>query len=134
MNSEELNQYFRDNDIKLLNLLFSYDKNGNYYNEYHPLTTKNLELGEGWYQLIHDLLEELLKTNWNKEIHQIKEKFGILNFFIGVGTPEIFDIIKKYMLLSREICEVCGEAGELRNDLSWIKTLCDKHHEEAKQK
>jgi len=134
MNSEELNKYFIDNDINLMNLWFSYDDDGHRYNKYYPLTTDTLEVSEGWYQLIHDLFEELLKTNWDKDIHQIKEKFGGLRFYIGGATEEIFDIISKYEELSYKTCEVCGEKGEIRNDIGWWRTLCNKHYEERKNK
>jgi len=94
--------------------------------------------GDGWLQLIHDLIVELLAAGWDKQIKQIKEKFGGLRFYIGSGSEEIWDIISKYEELSYKVCEVCGEAGEIRNDCgwhgsSWYKTMCDKHYQELKE-
>lgn len=88
--------------------------------------------GDGWLQIIADLIEELLAAGWDKQIKQIKEKFGGLRFYIGSGSEEIWDIIGKYERLSYETCEECGEQGELRNDLGWWRTLCDKHYNELK--
>jgi len=134
MTTAELNKYLKDQSIKLMNLWFSYDKNGNRYNEYYQMTAGNLEISEGWYQLIHDLLAELLETDWDKDIHQVKEKFGGLRFYIGGASSEVHKIISKYERLSYETCENCGEKGELRSDLGWWRTLCEKHYNESKNK
>ena len=96
-----------------------------------PIVSRHFcSCGDGWLQLIHDLIEELLAAGWDKHILQIKEKFGGLRFYIGSGSEEIHDIISKYEHLSYETCEVCGETGRIRNDLGWIPTLCDKHYKE----
>jgi len=85
-----------------------------------------LPVGQGWYELIYDLVVELLSTNWDRKILQIKEKFGGLRFYID-GSEDIQNIVTKYEKLSYSICEECGEPGEIRK-LNWIKTLCDKHY------
>jgi len=85
------------------------------------------------------------------EIHLVKEKFGILRFywsmpdkrpdliidFLGSGqslniasekddiSQEIREIVRKWEEKSGTVCYTCGEAGELRKDLSWISTMCD---------
>lgn len=105
-----------------------------FFTDRPPITTNICSCGDGWLQLIHDLIEELLAAGWDKHITQIKEKFGGLRFYIGSGTEEIFDIISKYENLSYETCEVCGETGELRKDLGWYRTLCDTHYNENKAK
>lgn len=86
--------------------------------------------GDGWLQLIHDLIEELIAAGWDKQTTQVKEKFGGLRFYINSGSEEIWNIISKYETLSYKTCETCGETGELRNDLGWWRTLCDKHYNE----
>jgi len=104
-----------------------------------PAIVKNLcECDDGWLQMIHDLITELLAAGWDKQICQIKEKFGGLRFYIGSGSEEIWDIISKYEELSYSICEVCGETGEIRKDCgwkgsTWYKTMCDKHYNELKE-
>jgi len=104
-----------------------------------PAIVKNLcECDDGWLQMIADLIEELIAAEWDKQICQIKEKFGGLRFYINSGSEEIHDIISKYENLSYETCEVCGEKGEIRKDCgwyggSWYKTMCDKHYDELKK-
>jgi len=146
MNEQELNQYLQDIDLKIMCLYYRTDdqgkvvsdEKGNPINDYYQATTNFMEIDEGWYQLIHDLLEELIKTDWDKNIHQIKEKFGGLRFYIGAASQEVHDIINRYEELSYETCEVCGEKGELRKDTGWrgglwYKTMCDKHYQELKE-
>ena len=141
MTEEQLNKYLIDIDLKVMCLYYRkdengkvvHDENGHPINEYFQATAGMMEIGEGWYQLMHDLLEELLKTDWDKDIHQVKEKFGGLRFYIGSGSEEVYDIISKYEALSYKTCETCGETGELRRNLGWWRTLCDKHHEELKK-
>ena len=90
-------------------------------------------VGEGWLQLVHDCIEELIKAGWNKQICQVKEKFAGLRFYAN-GTPEGGnEIISKYEKLSYETCEVCGQPGE-PNDERWVRTLCPQHTEQSKQK
>ena len=147
MTEAELNQYLIEADMKLMNLWFKKDaegKNvldaeGNLINEYFQMTAGHLGINEGWFGLIHDLLEELLVTDWDKDVHQVKEKFGGLRFYVGGASEEIHKIIRKYEELSYKTCEVCGEHGELRKDCGWhgglwYVTMCDKHYDELKTK
>jgi hypothetical protein len=83
-------------------------------------------VGEGWFQLLKNLIDELLSLGWDRTMIQSKEKFGGLNFYIKDPIPEMHDILLTYERLSYEICEVCGDNGYPRK-LDWIKSLCDKH-------
>ena len=85
------------------------------------------EVGPGWYGLIKTLIEKAIAAGWDKEVCQVKEKFGGLRFYINGASREVHDIIHKYEELSFEICEQCGEPGEVRGG-GWIQTLCDKHY------
>ena len=76
----------------------------------------------GWYGLIKTLMEKAIAAGWNKEICQVKEKFGGLRWYINGATKEVHDIISKYEGLSYEICEECGEPGVQRSG-GWIRTL-----------
>lgn len=110
-----------------------------FFTDRPPIVNNLCECDDGWLQLIHDLIEELIACGWDKKVTQIKEKFGGLRFYIGSGTQEIYDIISKYEDLSNITCEVCGEKGELRDDCGWrggrwYKTMCDKHYQELKTK
>jgi len=77
--------------------------------------------------LIKTLMEKAIAAGWNKEVCQVKEKFGGLRWYINGASKEVHDIISKYESVSYHICEECGEPGEQRAG-GWIKTLCDNHH------
>ena len=102
-------------------------KNG-HYSDKPNIITNICECSEGWLQLIHDLIKELIKAGWNKEICQIKEKFGELRFYPNECSGKQWDIIDKYMLLSSKTCENCSstEGAETRWNSGWARTLCTK--------
>jgi len=142
---QKLNQYLLDIDLKLLCLYykrdedgnFIEDENGNRVNDYYQATAGMMAIGEGWYPLIQELIAELIKTDWDRDIHQIKEKFGGLCFYIGSASEAVHKLVREYESKSYHICETCGEAGELRKDCgwggsTWYKTMCDKHYLELK--
>ena len=100
--------------------------NSGYSKDADPITDCYFfEVGEGWYLLIKDLIVELIDTGWDKNIQQVKEKFGGLRFYAD-GSANM-DVIHKYMDLSTKTCEVCGKPGVRRNK-DWIRTLCDEHN------
>lgn len=80
----------------------------------------------GWFELLKDLIDELLLNGWDRHLYQSKEKFGGLNFYIKNNSDVLQDIILKYEKKSFKICERCGEPGERRSG-GWIRTLCDEH-------
>ena len=127
MTREELDKYVESIDGLI---------NG-WYPDREPIMNAPVSIGPGWYQLVYDLMNELLEAGWDRHIKQIKEKFGGLRFYIGSGNEKIWDIISKYEKLSYTICEECGEPGELRRDGGnyggWFQTLCDKHYAEIKE-
>lgn len=90
-------------------------------------TAGSFSVGPGWYGLIKSLIEKSIAAGWNKEVCQVKEKFGGLRFYINGASTEVHDIISQHEKLSYEICEQCGEPGEVRGG-GWIQTLCDKHY------
>ena len=90
-------------------------------------------VGEGWYSIIKELIEDLIELGWDKKIYQVKEKFGGLRFYITNNSDEINDRILKAELLSYKTCEVTGKRGELRNDLDWVRTLCEEEYKKAKE-
>lgn len=105
-----------------------------YYTDKPPITDAYyFGVGDGWIPLVQNLIEEAIEAGWNKQICQVKEKFGGLRFYINGAPDEVYEIIRKYEELSYETCIVCGEKGELRYG-GWLLTLCDKHHEENEKK
>ena len=85
-------------------------------------------ISNGWLPMIQNLILKLIDTGWNREVCQVKEKFGGLRFYINDGNKEIFSIIREYENMSYHICELCGKKGELRTDIGWYRTLCEKHY------
>jgi len=83
-------------------------------------------VGVGWSSIIDSLIKDLFTLGWNGELHQVKEKFGGLRFYIGPGSHDIFERIDVAETYSYITCEVCGNLGVPR-DSGWIKTLCDEH-------
>ena len=96
----------------------------------------------GWFDLIDDLDKKISYLAPNYEIHQVKEKYGTLRFYVGgpANSKEaaeiIDDLISYAQHLSSVICEVCGAAryGRIRTryddsvktrGTGWYKTLCN---------
>jgi hypothetical protein len=117
MSREEFNEY-----IKSIGGL----ENG-YFTDRPPLYNVG-SVGDGWLGLLKDLIEDLIKLGWNKQILQIKEKFGGLRFYINGASVEIHDRIRQAEEESYRTCEECGKPGEARKG-GWIKTLCDNCNE-----
>ena len=94
---------------------------------YYPdriLKHRMFECGSGWNQLICDLIKDLIAIGWNKEIAQIKEKFGTLRFYPGGCTDEQWKLIEEAERKSSTICEYCGsEDADLYTD-GWYTTEC----------
>ena len=91
------------------------------------------ECNSGWHPMIIELIEKLAELDTEKDlkIFQIKEKFAGLRVYLeGGATEEMYNLIDDTEKKSYTVCEICGEAGIVRNDIGWIKTLCDKHYNE----
>lgn len=116
----------------------------------YPFPMFGFECGDGWFQLLWDLCEDLeqlekkfldslpeedkaktlLEGGWpGLEVHQVKEKFGTLRFYVGAATDEMHDRINEAEKKSAEICEVCGKPGKIRGRM-WIYCACDEHTRE----
>lgn len=83
----------------------------------------------GWNLIIKNLIQDLIKLGWNKEVIQVKEKFGGLRFYINEGTDAIHERIGQAELESMKTCEITGKPGKLRTDIGWYRTLCDEEYE-----
>lgn len=101
-------------------------------NEMFSIGWFGFECGNGWFQLLHDLITRLRDMDKDKNIRvtQIKEKFGGLRFYIDSGTEEIWKLINKSEEDSYYICEKCGADGVLCKKGYWLETLCDQCAEE----
>jgi hypothetical protein len=94
-----------------------------------PITNAaSFDIQPGWYPLVKELIVDLIALGWNKQITQVKEKYGTLRFYINGGTDAIWDRIEKAEADSEFICEVTGKPGKLREDIGWLRTLCDEEY------
>ena len=95
-----------------------------------------IECRDGWLPLINSMcqeIQEIIDIKYPEfktceepfEFSQIKEKNGRLVCYISFGNYEIFDIMDKYEEQSRNVCEMCGMKGEMRDLSNWYQTLCD---------
>jgi len=90
-------------------------------------------IGNGWLGVVRSLIEDLIELEWDKQICQVKEKFGGLRFYINSGSDEIYKKIFEAEIKSNGICEKCGEPGKSISG-GWIVTLCESHAEEKLNK
>mgnify|MGYP007004401002 CR=1 FL=1 len=125
MNKEQMNEYLES--IGGLENGFYPDRPRIVYSNFFAVDT-------GWFPLIKDLIDDLIELGWDKQVCQVKEKFGGLRFYINYGSDEIFKRISESENLSYKTCETCGQVGELRTDIGWYTTLCDEHYTEKKNK
>lgn len=99
------------------------------------------DLPDGWrkafgLQMVKELDKILRKANYQNEyrITQIKEKYGYLRWYDN-GVPvtiskEYYKWMAKYEELSKHICLICGEPGEIDYAQYWLMPLCDKCRKE----
>lgn len=143
----------KDNSDKLLKTFPSLYPN---YDPLYPVGPNNnefdLAIGDGWFDLIWRLsekLEPLCKKSHLAAITnrllvgerdaariyavQVKEKFGTLRFYMSFSTQEMDKDISEAEDESERTCETCGKPGALRDDLSWLKTLCEEDYQKALQ-
>lgn len=94
----------------------------------------NMEIPEGWNDIVDKLCQQLIDINYQGEVTQMKEKFGSLRFYTNSFTEEAQPFIDATEKLSSSTCEVCGEWGEVSTKKYWMRTLCPKHVKEYEEK
>lgn len=115
-----------------------------FYNGYWPEDKRRYEdfdqfvsqIPPGWRSWVKLLCEKLERLGWDGGYYQVKEKFGTLRFYWknNIEDKQFADIAEDVVVQAEAgtsiICEECGEYGRLRNDLGWIRCLCEKHYKE----
>ena len=82
--------------------------------------------GEGWFSLIEKLFQDLIAAGWNRELFQLKEKFGSLRIYVNDASDSIYELIDKAENASSSICEVCGRQGGIQMVTKyWMKCVCE---------
>ncbi len=92
---------------------------------------------DGWYGLIDNLCNAIQtyidsdhnipQVDRNKPqvvAVQVKEKFGMLRFYVEASDEFIEGMIRLAENLSGTICEKCGTTKKVGKTCGWIKTLC----------
>ena len=98
------------------------------------LSQVGFETGDGWFNIIYELSAELerliekLPTEERKNYYavQVKEKFGLLNFYMSRAAEEMRSSIGEAEGKSATTCEECGQPGKLRGGRR-LRTVCDSH-------
>lgn len=101
-------------------------------------TYKRATIGEGWADLVSDLVDDLEKVDPDFKVVQVKEKFGGLRFYLegysnnlSEKEQNIIDgLINSASSKSLETCETCGKKGYPKG--YWVLTLCDECRENEK--
>lgn len=108
-------------DKEILDRLFPYPA----YTEWD-----SLKQYPGWYntfgqELLDELYHQLKKEGllYKFRIHDIKEKFGVLEIYTNRISNEVNNIISKYRKLSWDTCITCGNKSEVYTT-SWISPYC----------
>lgn len=88
-----------------------------------PILERGIECGEGWYDVIKELFQDLADATTNDgeiAITQIKEKFGQLTVYC-LGYSLAVESIDRAQEKASHICELCG-SNNARN------AFCDTLH------
>jgi len=96
------------------------------------------EHGDGWFWLLDQLCYSiqsyidmnnkvcLVEDNKISQVvaSQVKEKFGVLNFYYYGGDSYIDGMISMAENMSASICEFCGTTENIGSTKGWISTIC----------
>lgn len=106
------------------------------------------DVGDGWFDIVYELsskLENFIK-NFKSEVCefcyyapnecpcpefkplrpkavQVKEKFGLLRFYMSHSSDEIDEYIRAAVAKSKVTCELCGAEGKLVGEV-WLSVRC----------
>lgn len=85
----------------------------------------------GWWKafgekLCEDIAEAIEKDGIKAtfSIYEIKEKYGMLEIYCDF-SDSVWDVVRKYELLSKDTCINCGKEATVKKKNGWIVPLCD---------
>ena len=94
---------------------------------YHglPLDKEDVlkQLPEAWHNIVSNLIDNLFEAGWDGDLHQVKEKFGGLRFYIGRGNDRVHDLIDEAENATTKICINCGKPA-IGTSEGWITYRC----------
>jgi len=82
--------------------------------------------GNGWFDLILGLSEDLERVSPDTVAFEVKEKYALLCFYVNGATAEGFKAIRAAEEKSATVCEECGKPGGVREHDKWYYTRCDE--------
>jgi hypothetical protein len=88
-------------------------------------TGRDGTVGPGWVPILDRLAEDLIKLGWDRDLAQVKEKFGTLRFYVNRSTKEMDERINQAESESEKTCETCGKPGSVRGE-GWVVAICDE--------
>jgi DNA replicative helicase MCM subunit Mcm2 (Cdc46/Mcm family) len=120
-----------------------------------PFPMFGFECGDGWFDLVWRLCEDLEKLE-NEiiekmkiedransllldedgviKVTQVKEKLGTLRFYLDSSNDQMEKRIAQAENESEVTCEKCGKPGKMRDDNHWYSVSCDKCYSEKKRR
>jgi hypothetical protein len=102
-----------------------------YYNRIRPGT----EMIER--KIVQSLLdaeyEPVPETYVYPHLVQVKEKFGDLRYYVDYLHDDLYPVVNLAERLCRHTCEICGAPGHKRENIGWLRVLCDHHFEIAEK-
>ncbi len=111
-------------------LIDIYPKLFQHINAQCPMALFYFECGNGWFELLKELIEGIKAICERKGIEtrasQVKEKYGSLRFYMETETDEISKLIEIAEEKSSNTCESCGAQGKIkRSGVDWYYCSCD---------
>jgi hypothetical protein len=112
------------------------DKFPNFFRDYKGGPAKTcmawgITCGDGWYDILYDVIKIITILDPDVYAAQIKEKFGSLRIYlhhsdVEKSTEQAEQIIRLGEKLSKFTCEECGADGKLQKFGGLWKTVCEK--------
>ena len=98
-----------------------------------PAYGRVLQIGAGWYPIIIELNDALAAIDPSYQIHQVKEKFGGLRYYVRLSSQlpdeqseRAHSLIRQAESRSFATCEICSAPGTVNSDY-WRETRCADH-------
>ena len=99
---------------------------------YETCMNRGMEHGNGWFEILSTLCENIEKELQNHQelrekfkFTQVKEKFGRLRVYFDGANEIIWNLAYKSEEDSGIVCEQCGTRDNVSaNETGWIRTLC----------
>ena len=89
-----------------------------------------INVGPGWLPIVYRLIVSLAQLPDPPDIEEIKNKNGELRVDLKGYQPEGEALIGEADEEAARTCEMCGQPGELREQLPWMQVLCDQHYKD----